>query len=94
MGIRGGMNLWTRISPILNPVSWQKSGLAIRRYHRPSSPAQMEAQRRFASAAAGARGRRGKVNGLPVTAAVVRASLGGRSLPRGRASEMELPFPR
>lgn len=78
--MKGGMAITQRIVPIFNPVSWQKKSFAARRYVKPAeTKASMSARIALAETASGNYGKTGKVGGLPIVAASVKATLGGKS---------------
>jgi len=76
------INLGQKIIPRLNPVSWQKKGIAISRYPSSAlspSKAQMAARIQFAEAATRNYGKSGKIGKLPAVAALVGAELSGKT---------------
>ena len=69
-----------RIVPIFNPVAWQKKSFSARKYVTPSkTEAVMSARLGLSETAYAAYGKTGKVAGLPVVAAEVKAKLSGKS---------------
>jgi hypothetical protein len=78
MGIRGGISLGQKLVIVTQPVAWSRKGTYYRRWFYPSSRGQKAAQLQLAELEVSVRGRTGKINGLPIGAAVARR-LSGRS---------------
>jgi hypothetical protein len=78
--MKGGMLITQKIVPIFNPVSWQRKSFAARKYVKPAeTKASLGARIALGETASQSFGKTGKVGGLPVVAASVKASLSGKS---------------
>jgi len=78
--MKGGLALTGKIVPIFSPVPWQKKSFSARKYVKPAeTKASMEARIALAETATRNFGATGKINGLPIVAAKVKAELGGKT---------------